>query len=114
MTKKADSRTDIRSRLEKAQELLRTQRNYEKIMSRLVTNYKVHFAKDPLPCYIRATKRCIRLMMQASGAVCGEKQRDGFVRARFKSRAIMKHFNTKFEFRFAQTFATPNTYLKHL
>jgi len=53
------------------------------------------------PCHTQATERCIRLVTQASGAVYGEEQRDGFISARLKSRAIMKHFNTKSEFRFA-------------
>jgi len=52
------------------------------------------------PCHTQATERCIRLVTQASAAVCGEEQRDGFIRARLKSRTIMKHFNTKSEFRF--------------
>jgi hypothetical protein len=60
---------------------------------------KVNF--QDFPCHNQATERCIRLVTQASAAVCGDEQRDGFIRAKLKSRIIMKHFNTKSEFRLA-------------
>ena len=51
------------------------------------------------PCHTQATERCIRLVTQASAAVCGVERRDGFIHARLKSRKIMKRFNTKSEYR---------------
>ena len=52
-----------------------------------------------LPCHTQATERCIRLVTEASAAVCGETARDGFIRTRIQSRAAMKTFNTKAEYR---------------
>ena len=51
------------------------------------------------PCHTQATERCIRLVTEASAAVCGQAARDGFIRARIKSRTMMKTFETKSEFR---------------
>ena len=51
------------------------------------------------PCHTQATERCVRLVTEASAAVCGETSRDGFIRARIMSRGLMKTFNTKCEFR---------------
>src|SRR6218665_3504556 len=42
------------------------------------------------PCHIQGTERCIKLVMQASAAVCGEERRDGFINARLHSINIMK------------------------
>lgn len=51
------------------------------------------------PCHTQGTERCIKLVTQASAAVCGEERRDGFIHARLHSRKIMKRFNNKAEFR---------------
>jgi hypothetical protein len=51
------------------------------------------------PCHTQATERCIRLVTEASAAVCGQTARDGFIRARIKSRSMMKTFESKSEFR---------------
>lgn len=50
------------------------------------------------PCHTQTVERCIKLVTEASGAVCGEKKRDGFIRARLTSRQMMPFFNTKREF----------------
>ena len=34
------------------------------------------------PCHTQDTERCIRLVTEASAAVCGEAARNGFIRAR--------------------------------
>jgi len=52
------------------------------------------------PCHTQGTERCIKLVTQASAAVCGEERRDGFIHARLHSRKIMKTFNHKAEFKF--------------
>jgi len=51
------------------------------------------------PCHTHGTERCIKLVMQASAAVCGEERRDGFINARLHSINIMKQFTNKAQFR---------------
>ncbi|GBP41928.1 hypothetical protein EVAR_31691_1 [Eumeta japonica] len=46
-------------------------------------------------CHTQAVERCIKLVTEASSAVCGEHKRDGFIRARLLSRQQMPHFDTK-------------------
>jgi hypothetical protein len=55
-----------------------------------------------LPCHTQATERCIKLVTEASAAVCGPERRDGFIRSRIASRKLMKTFNTKAEYRLAE------------
>lgn len=47
------------------------------------------------PCHTQAVERCIKLVTEASSAVCGADGRDGFIRSRLASRQIMPSFNTK-------------------
>ena len=51
------------------------------------------------PCHTQGTERCIKLVTQASAAMCGEERRDGFIHARLHSRKIMKQFTNKAQFR---------------
>ena len=51
------------------------------------------------PCHTQAVERCIKLVTEASAAVCGNTSRDGFIRARLEARSIMPVFNTKSEYR---------------
>src|SRR6218665_335577 len=51
------------------------------------------------PCHTQGTELCIKLVMQASAAVCGEERRDNFINARLHSRNIMKQFTNKAQFR---------------
>ena len=53
------------------------------------------------PCHTQSVERCIKLVTEASAAVCGLKARDGFIRVRLESRKIMPSFNTKAEYRTA-------------
>lgn len=50
------------------------------------------------PCHTQAVERCIKLVTEASNAVCGDNKRDGFIRARLLSRKRMPTFNTKKQF----------------
>lgn len=50
------------------------------------------------PCHTQAVERHIKLVTEASSAVCGEHKRDGFIRARLLSRLQMPHFDTKKQF----------------
>lgn len=51
------------------------------------------------PCHTQAVERCVKLVTEASAAVCGIKARDGFIRVRLESRQIMPCFNTKSQYR---------------
>lgn len=50
------------------------------------------------PCHTQAVERVIKLVTEASTAVCGENKRDGFIRARLLSRQQMPNFETKKQF----------------
>ena len=50
------------------------------------------------PCHTQAVERCIKLVTEASNAVCGDNKRDGFIRATLLSRKQMPTFNTKKQF----------------
>lgn len=50
---------------------------------------------DRFPCHTQAVERCIKLVTDASMAVCGQTRRDGFIRAWLNSRKIMPKFETK-------------------
>ncbi|XP_050527619.1 uncharacterized protein LOC126897791 [Daktulosphaira vitifoliae] len=53
-----------------------------------------------LPCHTQAVERSVKLVTEASAAVCGQARRDGVIRARIESRRIMPHFNSKKYFQF--------------
>jgi hypothetical protein len=57
---------------------------------------EIHFAR--LPCHTQAVERCVKLVTEASAAVCGEKSRDGFIRSRVASRQMMPMFKSKCDF----------------
>ena len=43
----------------------------------------------------RLIERCVKLVTEAAGAVCGPSNRDGFIRATLASRQKMPKFETK-------------------
>lgn len=51
-----------------------------------------------VPCHSHAVERHIKLVTEASAAVCGEKNRDGFIRTRIRSREQLPRFETKRDF----------------
>ena len=53
------------------------------------------------PCHTQSEERCVKLVTDASAAVCGIKARDGLIRVRLESRQIMPSSNTKAEYRMA-------------
>jgi hypothetical protein len=53
----------------------------------------------PFPCHTQAVERYIKLVTEASAAVCGSKSRDGFIRARVQARQKMPAYETKSQFR---------------
>lgn len=50
------------------------------------------------PCHTQAVERCVKLVTEASSSVCGSDARDGFIRNRLVSRAILPKFDTKSDF----------------
>lgn len=52
------------------------------------------------PCHTQAVERHIKLVTEASAAVCGMEKRDGFIRVRLESRAKMPKFETKIQHKF--------------
>lgn len=61
-----------------------------------LSTVKPEYAK--FPCHTQAVERCVKLVTEASLAVCDSSSRDGFIRARIESRKSMPSFNTKREF----------------
>lgn len=51
------------------------------------------------PCHTQATERCVKVVTEASAAVCGLIRRDGFIKNRIESRKIMPVFDTKKHFK---------------
>lgn len=47
------------------------------------------------PCHSQAVERCVKLVTEASMAVCGTEERDGFIHARITSRSELPVFETK-------------------
>ena len=47
------------------------------------------------PCHTQSVERAIKLVTEASAAVCGQGRRDGFIRARVESRKMYKSFQSK-------------------
>ena len=47
------------------------------------------------PCHTQAVELCVKLVTQASAAVCDQTSMDGFIRLRLESRRIMPAFDTK-------------------
>ncbi|XP_031339102.1 uncharacterized protein LOC116167737 isoform X2 [Photinus pyralis] len=59
-------------------------------------NFKV--TVEEFPCHSQAVERGVKLVTEASSAVCGSKARDGYIRARIKSRTEVPKFDTKSQF----------------
>ena len=50
------------------------------------------------PCHTQAVERHVKLVSEAAKAVCGQKSRDGFIRARIASQQLMPTFELKRDF----------------
>lgn len=55
---------------------------------------------ERFPCHTQSVERCVKMVTEASLAVCGHLSRDGFIRARLEGRRLLPKFNTKAEYRF--------------
>ena len=53
-------------------------------------------------CQTQAVELWVKLVTQASAAVCGQTSRDGFIRSRLESRRIMPAFDTKAQYETAR------------
>lgn len=51
------------------------------------------------PCYTQNVERMVKLVMESSTKVCGEENRDSFIRATLFSRSAMPSFNCKKDFK---------------
>lgn len=51
------------------------------------------------PSHTQAVERSVKLVTEASAAVCGANSRDGFIRARLESRKTMPNFATKSDYK---------------
>lgn len=58
---------------------------------------------ERFPCHTQSVERCVKLVTEASLAVCGEESRDGFIRSRLQARLVMRVFNTKSEYRASES-----------
>ena len=50
------------------------------------------------PCHTQAVERHVKLVTEVAKTVCGQKSRDGFIRARVASRQLMQTFESKRDF----------------
>lgn len=55
-----------------------------------------------LPCHTQAVERTVKIVTEASSAVCGPQNRDGFIRTRLQSRKLMPSFHTKKDYQVMQ------------
>ena len=53
-----------------------------------------------LPCHTQAVECCIKMVTEASAAVCGAEHCDGYIKVQMKSRSITPVFNTKSDYVF--------------
>jgi hypothetical protein len=67
---------------------------------RVVESGEIPMIEFPrFPCHTQAVERCVKVVTEASVAVCGATARDGFIRSRLESRKLMQSFNTKSQYR---------------
>lgn len=51
------------------------------------------------PCHNQGVERCVKLVTESANLVVGHNNRDGFIRARMKSRELMPTFSTKKDYK---------------
>lgn len=66
------------------------------IKSGEVPNWSTKFKSFPV--HTQAVERCVKLVTEASGKVCGAESRDGFIRTTLLSRSTMPSFTHKSQF----------------
>lgn len=51
------------------------------------------------PCHTQAVERCVKLVTESAGKVCGETSREGYIRSTLLSRSKMPKFEQKSNFK---------------
>ena len=69
------------------------------------TNVFPEFEVIKFPCHTRSVERIVKLITESCTKICGEENRDGFIKTTFLSRSIMLSFDYKSQFK-----KMPNTY----
>ena len=65
---------------------------------RMIKSKNIDIKFPSFPCHTQSVERCVKLVTEASQAVCGQDNRDGYIFNKKKSRSQLSHFNTKGEF----------------
>lgn len=66
---------------------------YEQLHEIMINNTVPKF--DSFPCHTQAVERSVKLITEASSKVCGEKSRDGYIRAKIDARRDLPKFDNK-------------------
>ena len=76
-------------------------------LSKEISTEKLNkFAKNPIairiPCHYQGVERCIKMVTEASQQVYGKDSRDGYARAKIKSRHLIPASRSKQDFNTAE------------
>lgn len=71
----------------------------EHIASLLKEKVLPEFNYLKFPCHTQAVERCVKLVTESAEKVCGQENRDGYIRATLKSRQLMPTFDFKSQFK---------------
>ena len=72
-----------------------TENIQEMIKEKTFSDFKI----PALPCHTQSVARHIKLVTEASSSVCNHESREGFIRNKIASRAVMPSFDSKSEYR---------------
>lgn len=59
---------------------------------------KVAIKLNKFPCHTQAVERCVKIITEASGKVCGHESRDGYIKVKFESRSELPSYENKEEY----------------
>lgn len=65
-------------------------------------DHDLGFDINKLPCHTQSVERCVKIVTEASRAVCGEDRRNGYIINTLHSRNVMPRFRTKKDFNLDQ------------
>ena len=90
-------------RVETLKDLLQEEELYEPPLTMKLSLQQLEkFAQEPLavdiPCHSQGVERYVRMVTEASCQVYGMDARDGFIKARIKSRELTPSFQSKHDF----------------
>lgn len=71
----------------------------ESLKQLIVTDVLPEFDLMKFPCHTQSVERIVKLVTESCTKVCGEENRDGYIRATMLSRSVMPSFNSKSEFK---------------